>query len=109
MEESSSFIDISLYIGYILTVVAVVAAILLPLFKSLDNPKSLLKVAGGVIGVIAIFGLGYALSDSTVMPGLEEFSEDTFKYVGASLVTMYILLILAVAGIAVTEVAKFFR
>lgn len=111
MEESSSFFDIILYIGYFLVAVAIIAAIVLPLIKSLSNPRSLIAVGGGILALAVIFLIGYALADSEVMPYYARYSLDGGggKLIGGAIITMYILLGLALLSIAVTEVSKIFR
>lgn len=109
MEQGSTLIDIALYLGYFLVVVAVLAAIVLPLIKSLDHPQSLIKVAGGVILLLVIFGIAYALSGGDTLARFPDLTQQGSKMIGAALITMYILLVVAILGIAVTEVSKFFR
>ena len=55
-----------LYLAYILTIVGVVLAIVLPLIKSLDEPKQLIGTAIGVGILIVIYGIGYMISGSEV-------------------------------------------
>lgn len=111
MEESSSFFDIILYIGYFLVAIAIIAAIVLPLIKSFSNPKSLLAVGGGIIALGVIFLIGWALADNEVMPYFTPYGLDADggKLIGGAIITMYILLGLALLSIVVTEVSKIFR
>lgn len=109
MEMDSALLDIILYLGYFLVFFALAAAIILPLIKSLDNPKGLLKVAAGVVLLIVIFGISYALSSGEMAARYPDLTPNGSKMIGAALLTMYILLFLAIIGIAVTEVSKFFR
>ncbi|AHM59393.1 hypothetical protein D770_05650 [Flammeovirgaceae bacterium 311] len=105
----STLLDIFLYLGYFLVIFALAAAILLPLIKSLDHPQSLIKVAGGVIALLVIFGISYALSSGDMAARYPDLTEQGSKLIGAALLTMYILLFVALLGIAVTEVSKYFR
>jgi uncharacterized membrane protein len=109
MEQGSTLLDIFLYLGYFLVIIAVAAAVILPLIKSLDHPQSLIKVAAGVIALLIIFGIAYALSSGDMAARYPDLTEQGSKLIGAALVTMYILIITAVLGIAVTEVTKYFR
>lgn len=113
MEQESTLLDIFLYVGYFLVIVAVLAAVILPLIKSMDNPQSLLKVAGGFILLLVIFGIGYALSSGNISGDLAlrypNLEGQGAKLIGGALITMYILVIAALLGIAVTEVSKYFR
>ena len=109
MEQESVLIDIALYIGYFLVIFALAAAIILPLIKSLDQPESLIKVGGGLVVLLVIFGISYALSDGGLVATKPEITEQGSKLIGGALITMYILVFVALLGIAVTEVSKFFR
>ncbi|WP_224996366.1 hypothetical protein [Cesiribacter sp. SM1] len=109
MDQESTLLDIFLYLGYFLVIIAVAAAIILPLIKSLDHPQSLIKVAGGFILLLVIFGISYALSSGDLAARYPDLTEQGSKLVGGALITMYILIVLAVLGIAVTEVSKYFR
>lgn len=111
MTENSTFTDIVLYIGYFLVVIAALAAIVLPIIKSMDNPKSFLALGAGLVGLAVIFLIAYALSDSEVLPSFARngVGETGSKVIGASIITMYILLGLALLSIVFTEVSKLFR
>ena len=111
MEDNSSFFDIVLYIGYFLVAVAVIAAIVLPLIKAMGNPRSLITIGAGILGLAVIFLIGYALSDGEVQQFYTryEITESGSKIIGGTIITMYLLLGLAVLGIAFTEVSKLFR
>ncbi|EMR00903.1 hypothetical protein [Cesiribacter andamanensis] len=109
MEMDSTLLDIILYLGYFLVIFALAAAVILPLIKSLDNPKGLLKVAAGIVLLLVIFGIAYALSSGDMAARYPDLTENGSKMIGAAIVTMYILIITAVLSIAVTEVSKFFR
>lgn len=111
MEENSSIFDIVLYIGYFLVAVAALSAIILPLIKAFGNPRSLLTMAAGIVALVVIFLIGYALADSEVFPNYARYNIDSTgsKVIGGALITMYMLIGLAILGIAVTEVSKLFR
>ncbi|PZX56047.1 hypothetical protein LV84_02414 [Algoriphagus ratkowskyi] len=102
--------DILLYGSYILIGVGAVLAILMPLIKSLDNPKSLLKTAAGIIGIVVLFFIAYSISSNEVLP---KFAASPFnltpggsQLVGGMLITTYILAIIALGSIVLTEVTK---
>lgn len=111
MEDNSTFFDIILYIGYFLVAVAAIAAVVLPLIKSLSQPRNLLTIGAGILALIVIFLIGYALSGNEVLPFYSryEIEADGSKLIGGTLITMYLLLGLALIGIAFTEVSKLFR
>jgi hypothetical protein len=103
-------IDIILYLSDILVVVAVVAAVVLPLIKSLDDPKSLLKSALAFIGLVVLFFIAYSISDGEVIPKFAadpvNLTEGMSKFIGGTLIMTYVLTIVALAGIVITEISK---
>jgi NADH:ubiquinone oxidoreductase subunit 6 (subunit J) len=103
-------IDIFIYVAEILIIVGAIAAILMPLVKSLDNPGSLLKTGVGVAILVVVFFIAYSISDGDVLPkyAAEPFNLTTgmSKFVGGSLITVYALFILAIFGIILTEINK---
>lgn len=111
MEENSSLFDIVLYIGYFLVAVAAISAVVLPLIKAAGNPRSLLTMGAGILGLVIIFLIGYALADSNVLPNYARYEIDSSgsKVIGGALITMYLLIALAILSIAFTEVSKLFR
>ncbi len=105
--------DIFLYVAYGLIIVGAAVGILMPLIKSLDNPKSLLKTGVGIIGIGVLFFIAYSMASSEVLP---KFEADPFNLtpgmaqaVGGVLITTYCLAILALVGIVVTELNKAIR
>ncbi len=102
--------DIFLYAGYLLIIIGAFLAIVLPLIKSFDNPRSLLKTAVGVVVLGALFGVAYSMADAEVAARYtaEPFSitPTVAKLVGGVLMTVYALFVLAIVSIVVTEVTK---
>lgn len=106
-----NWIDIGLYLSYALTVIAIVAAIVLPLVKSLDDPKSLVKTLISFGVLLVIFLVCYALSGNEVTKLYEKFGvgETGSKIIGGSLIMTYLMFIVTVVGVAVSEVSKLFK
>ncbi|SFT66728.1 hypothetical protein SAMN04489724_1495 [Algoriphagus locisalis] len=102
--------DILLYGSYILIAVGAVVAVLMPLIKSLDNPKSLLKTAVGIVGIVVLFFIAYSISSNEVLPKFEaspfNLTPGGSQLVGGMLITTYILAIVALASIVLTELNK---
>jgi hypothetical protein len=107
----SGFIDIALMITYGLIGIAVIAVIVLPLIKALDNPKTLIGTAIGLGVLLVIFGIGYAISGNEVLPRYisQGVGSGISKFVGGLLTTMYLLFGAAIIGIIYTEVSKAFK
>lgn len=102
--------DIMLYVSYALVGIGAVVSVLLPLFKSLDDPKSLLKTGLGVVLILVLFFICYSISSNEVLP---KFESDPFnltpamsQMVGGLMITTYVLTIVALVGIVVTELNK---
>lgn len=102
--------DIFLYAGYLLVIVGLVLAIIMPLIQSIDDPKSLLKTVVGVVVIGALFGIAYSMADSEVAAKYtaEPYNISTTgaKLVGGTLITVYALSALALLGIVITEITK---
>jgi predicted acyltransferase len=102
--------DIMLYATYLLAVVGTILSIVLPLLKSLDDPKGLMKSGLGVLGLAALFFICYSVSGNEV---LEKFTVSPFnltpglsQFIGGMLIMTYILTVVAILSIVVTEVTK---
>ncbi|MCF6351961.1 MAG: hypothetical protein L3J06_03020 [Cyclobacteriaceae bacterium] len=98
-----------LYLAYILTIVGVVLAIVLPLIKSLDEPKQLVGTAIGVGVLLVIYGIGYLISGSEVTARYIESGVETeglSKMIGGMLTMVYLMLGIAIVGIVYTELNK---
>ena len=111
MEESSTIFDIALYIGYFLVAVAVIAAIVLPLVKAMSNPRSLITIGIGIVALVVIFVIGYAVANNEVQEFYSRYdiTSSGSKVIGGTIITMYILLCIALISIAFTEISKLFR
>lgn len=105
-----NYVDIILYASYALAGFGTVLSILLPLIKSLDDPKSLLKSGLGVVAILAIFFICYTLSSNEVLPKFEgepfNLTPATSQMVGGLMYTTYLLVGIVLGGIVVTEVNK---
>ena len=105
-------VNVGIIVAYVLVVIGVVAAVVFPLINSFSQPKTLLKAGTGVLAILIVFGLGYALSDSEltakfIQSGVE--TEGLSKLIGGSLTMVYLLMGLAVIGIVYTEFSKVFK
>lgn len=102
--------DILLYGSYLLIILGAVVAILMPLIKSLDNPKSLLKTVVGIVAIVVLFFIAYSISSNEVLPKFEaepfNLTPALSKMVGGMLITTYFLAILAIGSIVMTELNK---
>lgn len=100
-----------LYAAYILLGIAVLAAIVLPLIQSFSNPRALLGALVGVVAIAILFFIGYTIAGNEVIPLYVKnnvTSPVTSQMVGGALITMYMLIVLALVGIVITEITKIF-
>jgi hypothetical protein len=105
-----NLVDIALYLSYGLIIVAALGATILPLINSLGDPGSLIKTGAGIIGLLVIFFIAYAIAGNEVTPlyATHGVNASLSKWVGGALITMYVLFIIALLSIIITEVSKLF-
>lgn len=102
-----SLANIGIIVSYILIVLAVGAALLLPLIYFVRN-FDLKKAKGSFIGLgvlLAIFLISFATSSGEAGEVVEKFgiSTTTFKIIGGSIVMTYILIVAAFLIAVYTE------
>lgn len=100
--------DIGLYVGYVLLIVTVGAAAILPLVNALKSPKDLMKSLMGVGALLVLFLVSYALAGSEVTAKylVQGVGEGSSKLIGAGLTMFYIVFVLALLGIVYAEINK---
>ncbi len=104
-------INIGLYLTYILIGIAVIAVVVLPLIKALDNPKTLVSTAIGLGVLLVVFFISYFISGNEVLTTYtaQNVGAGISKFVGGLLITMYLLFAAAIVSIIYTEVSKAFN
>ena len=100
-----AFVNGYLLFAYFLLGISIIAIIALPLIKSLDDPKSLVQMGVGVAAIGVLFLISWAISGSEVTEVYAKYNvgPELSKVVGGVLTLMYILTVVAIAGIIVTE------
>lgn len=104
--------DISIYVAYLLIIVAALAALVLPLVNSFNDPKQLVKGLIGIGILLLTFIIGYLISGDEITGTYIKNGVDTSnasKLIGGSLIAMYMFFIVGFASIIVTEVTKLFK
>ena len=100
-EFGCSLISGGLYFGYLLLFVAVVAVVVLPLMNALKAPKELLKSGAAIGGLVLLFIISYAMSGDELT--LKTIALGTTaggsKMIGAGLIMLYMIFIVAVVGL----------
>ena len=106
-----AFVNGYLLFAYLLLGISILAIIALPLIKSLDNPKSLVEMGIGVLGIGILFLISWGISGSEVTEvyARHNVGPELSKVVGGILTLMYILSAVAILGIIVTETKKLFK
>jgi hypothetical protein len=105
-------VNVGLIVAYILVGLGVVMAVVFPLINAISQPKLLIKAGLGLLGVIVIFGIGYALSDPSTSTRFIQYGVDTptlSQSIGGALRMVYLLMGIAIIGIVVTEFSKAFK
>lgn len=101
-------IDFGLYFTYFLLVAAVIGAVVLPLIHAVQSPKTFVRSLYGIIALIVLFGISYAISSSEILPRWAALgiTENTSKLVGAGLILFYITLVMSIIGLIFSEINK---
>jgi hypothetical protein len=104
-------IDIGLYFLYFMLGVAIIVATILPIINLFSNPKSLIRIGGGVVVLILAFVAAYSMSDGSLIPkwmaqGQTEFD---LKMIGAGLIMLYIFLFGSILAMIFSEVNKLIK
>lgn len=109
--EDYGWVGGALYVMYILLFIAIAAAVILPIIRSLNEPKTLIRSGIGVGILLVIFFVCYLVADDTVLKNkaYEGITEETSKLIGASLLMLYVMLFGAAASVIYAEVSKFFK
>lgn len=102
--------DIMLYATYALAIIGTASAIVLPLLKSMDDPKGLLKSAAGVLGLAVLFFIAYSISGNEVAPKYEgapfNLTPGMSQTIGGLLIATYVLSVITILSIVVSELFK---
>jgi O-antigen ligase len=102
--------DILLYVSYGLAIFGTVLSIVLPLIKSLDNPKGLMKSAAAILGLVVLFFIAYSISGNEVAPKYEgapfNLTPGMSQTIGGLLIATYALSVITVLSILVSELLK---
>ncbi len=101
-------IDLGLYIGYALFIIAVLLAIVLPLISALKAPATLVRSLIGVGIIVVLFGISYALTGSNVTQSQAALGTTpaSSKLIGAGLTMLYLTFFLAVLSLIYSEISK---
>lgn len=95
-------------ICYILLAVAVLTAVIFPIIQLIQNPKGAKGALIGIVALVIVVGVSYALSSGDAAAHLEITAEGA-KQVDTGLFAFYILASVAILSLVYSEVAKLFK
>ena len=97
---------------YLLLAIAAVSAIVFPVITMAKNPANAKNALIGVLGLVVVFGLGYALASGTEtldVDGKLLATASEAKMSEAGLIAFYILAAGAIGSIIYAEVSKMLK
>lgn len=107
----STFINIGIYITYVLLIVALFASILFPLIQTFGNLKAAKSTLLGIGLILVVFVFSFLVSPAQTGPFYDRFniSPTLSRFIGGGLVATYLFFIAAAVSIIYASVTKFFR
>lgn len=110
--NQEDMLDTFLFYGYILFGIAALAAIGMPLFNMIDNPKSFKKILINLLIVVVVVGIAYLLASGDPLSNVNitpEPTANTLKITDTGLILVYILFGLSVIAIIAGSVVNMVR
>jgi hypothetical protein len=105
-------VNVGIIIAYVLLLIGIVTAIVFPLINAVSEPKLLVKSGIGVLGVLIVYGIGYAMAGSDLTTKFIQSGVDSgnlSRGIGGALMMVYLLMGVALIGIVYTEFSKVFK
>ncbi len=104
-------VDISLYIAYLLIIVAALSAIIFPLIYVIKHPKEAKDILIGFSVMLAIFLVSYLIASDNVLPRWTNYGvgPTEAKFISAGLISFYILVVIAIVTALYAEISKIFK
>lgn len=101
-------VDIGLWVAYIMVIIALLGAVVLPIVNAASQPKLLIKPIAALLGLVVLFFIGYGFAGSGLNPRAlaSGVTPGISKMVGGGLICMYVLFAVALVGIVYTEINK---
>lgn len=100
-----------IYWCYALFALGTIAAIVFPIIQMAKNPKGAKSALIGVIALVVVFGISYALGGDEMNDSYREFisGPGESKMVSAGLISFYILSLVAIGVTVFSGVSKMFK
>ncbi len=105
-------IDFGLYATYALMAICVLMIVVFGISKIAGDPAAVKSAIIGIGGLAVLVGLSYVLStgdDATTLYAKQNITEGTSHFVGASLLSFYLLGGLTLLAILYAEVTRLFK
>lgn len=104
-------VDAIIYWCYFLFGIGAAAAIVLPLINLGKNPKGAKTAVIGLVSLLVVFIISYALAGDEMLPKYEAFIDgpEDSKMVGMGLIAFYILAIGAIGAVAFSSISKLIK
>jgi len=105
---SDTFVNLGLYLSYILIVVGTLAAVVFPILYLIKDPKSAKATFIGLAAVFGVLLISYLFADGTVLPSYANYgtTEASSKFVSTGLIAFYILAFISMAAVIYSEISK---
>ena len=110
--ENETWIDISMWISYIMIFATVFIMIGFFVYHAILNPKGALQSLAAVAGLLVIYGITYLIADGNTFTNVNDevlLEGSASRAVGAGIITAYIMIFAAVAGLIYSEVMSFVK
>lgn len=94
---------------YVLFAIATIAALVFPIINMIQNPKGAKDALIGVVALLVVCGIGYALASSEeflTLDGKVLASASASKFSEAGLIAFYIMGAAAIVAVIYAEVSK---
>jgi len=102
-------IELGLYLTYALLGVTVLAILVFAVLRTISNLASAKTALIGIVGLLIVWGISYAISGTSDAAQYEEVSEGTVKRVGAGLITLYLLGSITILSIIYSQISRLIK
>ena len=103
-------VDMIISVAYVMLVIGVIAAVVMPLYNAKDNPRSLMITGIGVLVLLVLFGSSWGIANNfSFSKYANAVAPEDVRLSGALIVMTRWMLIIAVLGVVVTELRNLIK